>query len=107
MTGRRWIILVLGGVALLLAVRTHLYVRAWHSELTLWGHAVQMAPYKPRPWLNYGTALLLAGRRSEAIAAWERSIRVAALPHVPPWDRQAARQLAGQNLRMLAILEGQ
>lgn len=35
----------------------HRYAAVWVSDATLWGRAVQMAPMKFRPWMNYQKAL--------------------------------------------------
>lgn len=87
--------------------QTHQYVRVWQSDLTLWTHAARVAPLKPRPYVNLGVALILAGQFGAARAAFEHAEAVAQLPHVPVWDRQDAQRAAAANLRALERLERQ
>ena len=77
--------------ALLLSVyawQSHTYVRVWQSDLTLWAHAAQEAPRKPRPAMNYGLALLKAKRTTEAATVMVHAYELAQAPHIPTWDRQ-------------------
>ena len=88
------------------AWRAHAYVGVWESDLTLWHHAVQEAPLKLRPRLNYAAALILADRLTEARIHLEYADRLTALPHVPRWDRGEARRVIDQNRLVLMGLEG-
>lgn len=87
----------------LLAWRTHALVPVYHSELTLWEYAVTQAPLKPRPWINYGTALLAANQIDHAKRAWRIAADVSQQPWVPQWDRNAAMTIAVHNLDELEL----
>ncbi len=82
---------------LVLASQTRAYVRVWQSNLTLWQHAVQETPFKPRPWTNYGVALAMEGHFSLADQAFARADAVADRPQVPVWDREETHRLMGLN----------
>ena len=45
----------------------------WHDGLTLWEHNTRIDPASASTWLQYGAELSLAGRHSEALAAYERA----------------------------------
>ena len=102
--GKAWSLCVLSGLALLLALQTRAYASVWQSDLTLWAHAAQQAPRKPRPWVNLGSFLVQAGRLEAARAAWTHAQTAAQSRHVPAWDRRTALLLAGRNLDTLASL---
>lgn len=94
-------------IALLLAGRTRQQAAVWRSEPALWTQAVRQAPFKPRPWINLGAAYVGAGRIADAKRAFLQAQRVAALPHVPFWDRATAVLLTTPNLRTVdALLAG-
>ena len=95
--------LVLACVLVALTIRTQAESAVWASNVSLWARAVEMAPTKPRPWLNYGVALLTQGELEAARVAWQRTITVSQTPTVPMWDRVAA-DLAQQNLDTLQRL---
>ncbi len=71
---------------------THGQIQHWASDVTLWAHAVEHAPFKPRPAMNYGVALLEADQRAEAGEWFQRAAYLARLPHIPSWDRQQAQR---------------
>lgn len=99
----RWI-----AFALLLtayAWTTRQYVPVWQSDVTLWRHAVIHAPTKPRPWVNYGLALLRARRYREAELAFLQAREAAVLPHVPAWDRREALQAVAHNLEIALLAQ--
>lgn len=45
----------------------------WRSPLSLWRHAVTVAPHSPRAALNFGAALLNAGFDDEAVTWFLRA----------------------------------
>lgn len=96
---------IIGVWLLLLAVQTHRQVRTFRSDMQLWGQAVQMAPEKPRPRLNYGLALLRAGRFDEAERAFLETLALVDQPHVPAWDRREARDAATRNLMVVPVMK--
>ena len=106
---RRNVALVI--IALILSFNTANYAKQWRSNFALHCYAAEMAPLKPRPWINCGAALASwppfpeALRARLAESAWHEARRVAGLPHVPEWDRSAAYLLADRNLATLAKLE--
>ena len=98
-------------VALILSFNTANYATQWRSNFALHCYTAEMAPLKPRPWLNCGAALATwlpfpeALRARLAESAWLEARRVAQLPHTPEWDRAAAHLLVDRNLATLAKLE--
>ena len=96
------------GPVVLLAVYTGLtalQVRVWRSELTLWGHAVAIAPLKPRPALNLALALILRGDLPMAEQWLYRTLALADQPHVPAYDRADAVSAVSGNLQTVAIMQ--
>ena len=93
-------------IALLLAyaVLTHQQARVWQSELSLWRHAAQMAPLKPRPAVNYAKALMLSGQMAAAEAELARALVLAGGAHVPEYDQVDATKAVTGNLQALAIV---
>lgn len=51
----------------LLAIGTARQIPRFQSDLRLWGAAVRVTPFLPRPALNYATALRRAGRVEDAL----------------------------------------
>ncbi|MDP3768587.1 MAG: hypothetical protein Q8S13_11285 [Dehalococcoidia bacterium] len=94
-------------VSLLLwyAYCTRQQVAVWHDDLTLWRHAVEQAPLKPRPRINYGLALLRSGRLDEAARAFRVARMLADEPHVPSWDRDDAIRAVDENLKTITALK--
>lgn len=91
-----WVVAQLGATAA--------QVPHWRSEPTLWAQAVEHAPLKPRPALNYARALMLEGRFSEAEPALYRTLALAEQPHVPAYDRADAIGAAQANLQTLSVM---
>ena len=97
--------------ALVLSFNTANYAKRWRSNFALWCYAAEMAPTKPRPWVNCGAALATwppfseALRASLAETAWLEARRVAQLPHTPEWDRVTTQLLVDRNLTTLTKLE--
>lgn len=87
------------------AVVTRDQVHVWRSDLTLWEYAYQTSPTKPRVALNYGLALMLAGHQVGAAELYTRASRLAALPHVPAWDRHDVFGAVAANRRTLAAMQ--
>ena len=84
------------------ALVTHQQAWVWASDLTLWRHAVELAPQKPRPALNYGSALLLTGDVHGAAIWWARALELSRQPHVKPWDATRTQASARANLARLS-----
>lgn len=61
----------------------------WNSDLTLWAHAVTVAPQKPRPHLNFGRELDVIGDLSAA----EREARLARMLSFDPNRFQTQQEL--------------
>lgn len=86
------------GLVMACAWRTHAQVGVWRSELTLWGHAAAQAPLKPRPALNYGSALLMAGEPDGAVRWWVRARDLTQQGHIPTWDAARTQRSVEANL---------
>lgn len=95
---RPWVI---GAYLLGCALVTYQQAKAWESDRTLWAHAVELAPLKPRPALNYGSALLLVGDYQRAAIWWAHAAELATQPHVPAVDARHTRRTALNNLTRL------
>lgn len=76
-------------------------IPVWRSNLTLWRHAAELAPLKPRVALNYGLALLASGDTTGAIAQWRRAAILSQAPHIPEWDRRETNDVVLANLKTL------
>ena len=46
------------------AIVTQQQVPVWRSDLTVWTHAVALAPWLPRAHINLGKALIASGDRT-------------------------------------------
>ena len=79
-------------------------LETWQSDLTVWAHAVQIAPFKPRVALNYGVVLLQAKAYPQAVAQLIRAERLTHAGHVPAWDRAITRRAAVKNLTALGVI---
>ena len=101
---RYWRTWCCAGLLLSYTIQTARYLQVWHSDLTLWAYAVQQAPFKPRPRLNYGRALLLTGNFDDAERAFLIALTLSDQPHVPAWDRRDVREAATTNLEALAVM---
>jgi tetratricopeptide (TPR) repeat protein len=67
----------------------------WRDPVRLWLDATEKAPHASRCWNNLGMAQLTAGRDAEALASFQRAVRL-----------DPASQRALQNLRVTAALCG-
>ena len=87
------------------AVLTHAQAAVWRSEVTLWAHAVQQAPRKPRPALNYGAALLIDGQAVKGIWYLRYADRLSRQAHIPAMDASDTQAKAAENLSaLLAVM---
>ena len=80
------------------------YIPVWESNPTLWQHAHEMAPLKPRPAVNLAKALILRGDLEQADRWLSRALGLAEQPHVPQYDRQDAILAVTANLQTTAII---
>jgi tetratricopeptide (TPR) repeat protein len=87
---RPW--LVLGGLLMILGVRSRHQGRAWHDDLTLWTHATAVQPQASRAWIALAEARLRRGLLPGARVAVERSLALGEDPH-------------GRELRGIVLLE--
>lgn len=63
-------------VAVVLSIATLLRNQVWASELTLWSDAALKSPRKPRPLVNLGSALALAGRPDLGVGPLRRAVEL-------------------------------
>lgn len=97
------------GVLVLFLLYTSASVRqaaVWTNELTLWLHAVERAPDKPRPHINLALALMERQRFAEAAAVLDDTDRILKTCTLPPWDRIETARALQQNRLLLARLSG-
>ena len=88
-------------------VGTVRYADVWTSELSLWMHAVDLAPLKPRPHLQLALALMEAHRFSEAqIVLDDTAAILGTNQRIPAWDRTEAEQAVLQHRVLLSRLAG-
>lgn len=80
---------------------SHRQATVWKTDLALWTHAVEMAPLKPRPRLNLGSALLQAGRVPEAWESFMAARTLSTASWVPVYDAADAREAVALNLDLL------
>jgi len=76
---RSW--LVLAALVLAMGLGTRQQARFWHDDLTLWTHAVRVAPGASRAWSALAEARLRRGLLPGARTAVERSLSLADDPH--------------------------
>ena len=86
-------------------VQAQYQMAMWRSDLALWTRAAAVAPMKPRPALNLGKALLIAGERDAAERAFYRTLALAEASHLPGYDRVDAIGAAQANLVSLLVLD--
>jgi tetratricopeptide (TPR) repeat protein len=79
-------------VALAFAVATLARNTVWQDDLSLWSDAALKSPGKPRPFVNLGTALALAGQRELGLRALRQAVRL------DPSSTYARAQLAAALL---------
>lgn len=77
------------------------YLPAWRADVTLWTHAAQMAPMKPRVAVNYGLVLLAEGRIQAGLEAWRRAQQLAQQPHIPSYDKAMTEQRVETNIQRI------
>ena len=58
-----------------LSLQTYLYNQTWKNNLALWSHNAKVDPTSAVTYVNYGSELSSAGKHSEAIEAFNQSIR--------------------------------
>lgn len=80
------------------------YIPVWRSEATLWAHAVQVAPLKPRPAVNFGKALILQGNIDAGERWLTRALALGGQPHIPSYDRSDVVTAVQGNLQTIAIM---
>ena len=84
-----WGVLVL--LILTNIVLTYERNKVWKSDYTLWGDSVKKSPNKPRPLNNYGKALADTGHASEALAYYDKAIKVNPRFYAAYYNRGNAR----------------
>lgn len=80
--------LIVGALLAAYTVLSCRYVVVWETDLLLWQRAVERAPWKPRPRINYAQALIELGDYDEARRHIEMAETYAQLPWVREWDRR-------------------
>src|SRR5207244_1791934 len=63
-------------VVLACAISARMQVRYWSDSVTLWTHAVEVAPENPGALHNLGLALAGESRFSEAAARYREALRI-------------------------------
>ncbi len=101
-----WRALLVIGFVLGCAWRTSVNVPIWTSDVTLWGHAVEVTPEKPRPWLNYGVALAQVHRYQDSTSAFASAYRYSERPYLAAWEYTDVRAAVQHNLDALSYLTG-
>jgi len=82
-------------IALFNTVFTYERNNVWTSDYTLWADCLKKSPNKPRPLNNYGKALVDAGRASEALAYYDKAIKVNPYFYVAYYNRGNAYSALG------------
>lgn len=62
----------------------------WQSDVTLWAATAVESASKPRPWVNFGTALAADGQVERAMSAWFHAERLAEVAPVGERDLTVA-----------------
>ena len=91
---------------LVLAWLTSARTVVFQSNLALWTDASQKAPTKPRPTLNYGRELELAGDVVRAEAFYREVIAQVWDPRRPPYARLSGQAAAETNIAHLRLKAG-
>lgn len=81
----------------------HEALAVWRSDLTLWRHAAQVAPQKPRVLVNYGVSLIQARVIEAGTARLVQAERASRLPHVPRPDAVVTWRSVDKNFRGLGL----
>jgi Flp pilus assembly protein TadD len=63
-------------VAVALAAASSVRTGVWRDDLTLWRDVTEKTPGSPFAWMQLGVALVDAERLADAVAAYERALRV-------------------------------
>lgn len=67
------------GLAILLSIplsiQTYFYNQTWKNDFALWSHNAKIDPTSANTFVNYGAELSNAGRYTEAVEAFSRSIK--------------------------------
>lgn len=93
-------------VLAVLATLTVAQVRVWHSSVTLFEHALVVAPEgNYLSHINLGQALLLGGRSDEAVPHLERAGELAPTLVQPPWMLGVAHHRQGRPEDAIPHLE--
>jgi tetratricopeptide (TPR) repeat protein len=71
--------------------------RVWKDDLTLWESAVKRSPSENTPHVNYGTALMRAGRNADAI----KQFLIVVDPNTK--DKKTGKTLAAHNLGLIYL----
>ncbi|MFN0079488.1 MAG: tetratricopeptide repeat protein [Prosthecobacter sp.] len=97
--------LALGSMAavalLVLSITAHSQVAHWRNTLALWTHAVECNPEDCAAYASLGTALIEAGRQSEAVESYRHALVLS------PYHVQARMNLGITLLRMGRIDEAE
>jgi len=86
-------------VVILWAATTARQVRDWHDEARLWATAVQVAPLKPRPWVNLAHQTYLHGDEPAAVTLFQRAEALSGAR--PNFERDRTRLIVRHNLDAL------
>jgi len=71
-----WLLAIVPAVALVLGVLTFLRNQDYQTALAVWADVVEKAPHNPRARLNYGLALDLDGRLSDALKSYQAALEI-------------------------------
>lgn len=83
------------------------YASVWENDLTLWLHAVPIAPQKPRPHLWLVLALVERHRYVEAQLVLDEADRIVRdVSTVPAWDRADASAAITQDRLLVSRAAG-
>lgn len=91
------------GLLSLLAWQSHRQMPRFHDDLALWSAAVAVAPAKPRPLVNYASALMAAGTLAGVPALQERALALSAQPWVSAHQRHMTEHVVAFNLFQIAL----
>ena len=96
----RLIVILLLGVA---GTITHQRASVWRSELSLWTDATRASPQKPRPWINLGLAMEVAGDMDGALLAHQTALALSYQPRLTQYQQRFSQLASETNIaRILA-----
>lgn len=99
--------LALGAVVgIVMVLTTVVRVSVWTDERALWAQAAQLAPLKPRVWVNLGKQRQLAGDAGGAEQAYQQALTTSASAQRSQDERLIGRTLAETNLALLRVEQG-